>query len=365
MIYVISSVHPLSDSRIYNRQVLSLAKEYEVRFFAQAVEGWQGEVPYEPLRRGKSLGVRLVNICRLLRVSLNREARVIHFHDPELLPVGMLAKLLAGKKIVYDVHENYRKTIRNKEAIPRLFRGMTRILFGFFEDLACRYFDLVLVVTDEMAKQLPGNVHTLKNYPLISFIPPQRQVSQEALKLVYVGLLSQGRGILNMIEEVKECQVPVTFDIIGHFNSPTFRDRAMEAMAGQDNIRYIRSLPYTDFFRRLAEYDVGMMCLLPNPNHITSLPNKMFEYMSMGMAIIASDFPSWREIIGGSDCGILVDPLDSGEISATIAMLDADREKLAEMGRRGQKAYRDKYNWQSQERKLLALYRRMLGDEHD
>lgn len=364
MIYVISSVHPLSDSRIYHRQVLSLAKHYSVKYFAQEVEDWQPkDVAYVPLPRGKQLRVRLGNCWRLLRASLSREARVIHFHDPELLPVGLIAKLF-GKKVVYDVHENYSKTIRHKQSIPKHLRGVICILFKAFENLSCRCFDLVLVVTDELRQHLPGNVHTINNYPHISFTPPVKQLSRGALKLVYVGLITRARGVINMIEAVKKVTVPVTFDIIGHFNSTEFQ-RCVEAeIQGQGNINYVPSIPYSSFFNHLVQYDVGMMCLLPNPNHVTSLPNKLFEYMAMGMAILASDFPIWREILDKSRCGILVDPLDSNAIREAIERLESNREELAQMGSQGQQAYQSRYNWESQEKKLISLYKIILGEEN-
>ena len=247
MIYVISSLHPLSDSRIYHRQVVSLAKHYPVKYFAQAVEGWQGEgIDFVPLARGKNLRIRLKNFWILLRAALSREARVVHFHDPELMAVGLAAKVF-GKKVVYDVHENYPKTIRHKHSIPKPLRGLVSLLFKWLEALCCRCFDLVLVVTDELAECLPGNVHTMKNYPLISFVPPDKEPSQGPLKLVYVGLITRARGILNMIEAVKRVSLPVQFDIIGHFNSEEFKQTVMATLAGAENIKYTPPYSYSEF----------------------------------------------------------------------------------------------------------------------
>ena len=57
MIYVISSVHPISDSRIYYRQVLSLAKQYSVKFYAQEVKDWRPEkIHCVALPAGESCG---------------------------------------------------------------------------------------------------------------------------------------------------------------------------------------------------------------------------------------------------------------------------------------------------------------------
>jgi len=52
-----------------------------------------------------------------------------------------------------------------------------------------------------------------------------------------------------------------------------------------------------------------MVTLHPTPNHLESLPIKMFEYMAAGLPVIASDFPVWRDIVDRFQCGLLVDPL--------------------------------------------------------
>jgi len=58
-------------------------------------------------------------------------------------------------------------------------------------------------------------------------------------------------------------------------------------------------------------------CCFSRYRHVAAQPNKMFEYMAAGLPVIASDFPLWRQIVGGAKCGLLVDLLSAEEIAYT------------------------------------------------
>ena len=87
---------------------------------------------------------------------------------------------------------------------------------------------------------------------------------------------------------------------------------------------------------------------------------KVFQYMAAGIPVVASNFPKWREFIEGNECGLTVDPLNPREIARAVQYLLDYPDQAATMGENGRKAVMEKYNWESESSKLLAVYGSLL-----
>jgi glycosyltransferase involved in cell wall biosynthesis len=86
------------------------------------------------------------------------------------------------------------------------------------------------------------------------------------------------------------------------------------------------------------------------------MPQKIFEYMGAGIPVIASDFPLWKRIMGDAGCGFFVDPLKPAEIAKAIEYVLTHPHEAEEMGRRGQAAVLQHFNWDTEAEKLIQLY---------
>ena len=111
----------------------------------------------------------------------------------------------------------------------------------------------------------------------------------------------------------------------------------------------------------LAQARVGVATLHPDPNYLGSLPTKLFEYMAAGLPVVASNFPLWKEIVEGNKCGLTVNPLDPEEIAHAIEYLINHPDEARRMGENGRQAVLEKYNWETEGKKLLALYEKLLA----
>ena len=86
------------------------------------------------------------------------------------------------------------------------------------------------------------------------------------------------------------------------------------------NVELPGRLDRTEVVALLHDSRVGMVLFQPVANYVEAYPTKLFEYMASELPVVASDFPVWRQIVAGVDCGLLARPTDP------IAVADAMRK---------------------------------------
>ena len=371
---ILSSVHPCFDVRIFQKQARSLSEAgYEVTLVAiadfeeQVVDG----IRVLGLPQPSSRLLRPANWWRILRIALRERADIYHFHDPELLlPVGLI-KLLTRRPIVYDVHENYPQDILTKEWIPGPLRRLVSSIFRVFEDTAVRGVDGVVVVNRHLEGRFEGKARVVRvaNYSRLDrSVNSKRDTDgREAGArpyFVYAGRVSDDRGLhqcLRALESLGEDGAEILCaGRIGHVANGQLR-ALLEHGHTDVPFKYLGLLPYEAIPPLFEGALAGLLCFQPTPNNVLGTPNKLFEYMSAGIPVIASDFPFIREVVAEADCGLLVQPDDIRQIAVAMAHLLHHPHDAARMGENGLRAAREWYNWQVEEKKLLSLYETLLG----
>jgi glycosyltransferase involved in cell wall biosynthesis len=370
-ICILTSVHSPFNARIFHKQAKSLVKAgYEVTLIAQhdkdeAVDG----IKIIALPRPKNRFWRMLGTTwQAFNRARKQKADIYHFHDPELLPIGVLLKLFTKGKIIYDVHENVRWDIITKSWLPKTLRGPFSLVYRLIEKLSFPFLDEIIIAEDSYIKNYKKrkNIIALRNYPVLSYAKRTAEVKALPPTLVYVGGISQARGALELIESVRLLKTKyekVTLTLVGPIYSNSLKERIaklQKELGLQDNVRRVGKIKHQEIYNILSRCNIGMAILHPEPNYIESLPTKLFEYMAAGLPVIASNFPLWKEMVEGNNCGLTVDPLKPAEIAKAVEYLIERPPEARKMGRNGRKAVSEKYNWENEGKKLLALYAYLL-----
>lgn len=358
----LTSVHPPFDTRIFHKECTSLVNHiYKVVLIVNHTqEDVVGNIKIRSLIKPINRSERITKtIWKVLEYAIDEDAYIYHFHDPELIPIGLILKA-KGKKVIYDVHEDVPRQILGKEYIPHISRRIVSKVTESMENFACKYFDAIVTATPYICDRffkLGCNAVNINNYPILSELHiPESNWADKERAVCYVGGIWDKRCIFEMIEAIGSTDARLILG--GKFAFPKQRDKAI-TISGWNHVQEVGHLNRTQVAQTLAKSMAGLVLFHPEPNHINAQPNKMFEYMSAGIPVIASNFPLWKEIIEGNKCGICVDPMDPKAIAKAIQWIVDRPNEAKRMGQNGRKAVEEKYNWENEAEKLKALYKEL------
>lgn len=156
---------------------------------------------------------------------------------------------------------------------------------------------------------------------------------------------------------VETGSMPEDFDIsLALAGSITEQDVQQTISSADRRVNYIGWQSREQVAKLLGRSRAGLVLFHPAPNHVDAMPNKLFEYMSAGLPVIASDFPLWRRIIDDIGCGVVVDPLNPKKIADAVQWILEHPVESEDMGKRGQEAIYERFNWDKEAEKLLMFY---------
>ena len=355
----LTTVHPRTDTRIFRKMCTSLAAAgHDVTLFVadgvgdQLIDG----VRIVDVGRPSSRPARACwTTARIWWRALRSGPDIFHFHDPELIPGG-IAVCLAGRRVVYDIHEYYRDHLRVTASLPRSVSALLASVYGAAERCAALLLDACVVVTPHMQRVLPlRRSIIMENFAGVKeFRPGPIPAAQRPPGVCCVGILSAVRCVGEMVDAAAAAGATLT--LAGKWYPETLRAEVVTrpGWAGAEELGYI------DRGRMQELFDLsraGLLVVDLPGDGVHSSSNKLFEYMAAGLPVIASDIDFAREVIHRHGCGLLVSPpTDSSALAAAIQWILAHPEEADEMGRRGRRAVEAEYSWDREMGALLVLY---------
>lgn len=362
----LATVHPRYDIRIFLKECITLAQHgCDVSIVVADGKGNEVKEGVKIVDAGKKTDGRLSRMTRtvnrIYKKAKELDGDLYHFHDPELIPVGLKLKRY-GKKIIYDAHEDYSEDILTKEWIPtRIIRKIVVEVFNRIERNAVKKFDGVITATPRIRQKFENqNINTLdiNNYPILN-APTIRKTKQigKSRNVAYIGTIGIRYGIIESVSALSFTDS--TLILAGKFYNTRDYDLATSTK-GWERVDYRGQVDRSEITTILSESVAGLVLYHPGPNHDYSQPNKLFEYMAAGLPVIGSNFSLWKEIIEKNECGICVNPLNPIEIAAAINWVLQNPSAAASMGRNGLNAVLEKYNWEVESQKLVRFYEELL-----
>lgn len=359
--------HAAKDIRIFLKECRTLAADgYDVTYITSSKHDECGVEIADGVKLVKLAVAEKRGICRVKRFlydvyreAIKQDADVYQIHEYVLIPVANRL-IRHGKRVIYDTHENYTIQLSSHLLAPKWVRSIAKLFIASYErHLIRKCVGLICAVPNEYGRLKKLNKHNLllHNYPLLisSNVKKEDYLSRPKCAC-YTGIISNDRGAECMIKGLGTAESrlllagPVTDDYL----------ITLQSLENWKNVEYYGTLSRQDMEIKVWNRSVaGVVMFAQTESYMESVPNKLYEYMSAGLPVIASDFPMWRTFFAEHQCGILVEPMNPEALWKAFKVLTNDPEYAFRLGQNGVKAINNELNWNSEAKKLLAFYKNL------
>jgi len=364
------------DPRVYHEARTLVNNGYEVRIIAwdreatlpknATIDGIKIERIHVKSIYGRGTGQLFFVMAFWIQVfirAMQKDFDIIHCHDFNTLPIGLLIGKLRRKKIIFDAHESYCEMLE-----ANVSSKLKKIMYAV-EGVLIKHIDLLITVGEILETEykrrganttcVVGNWKSLSEYCIKpeEIISARKQMNiSDRLVVTYIGYLINGRGIFQFIDAVKMNNS--IFAIIG--------GKGELAPAIEKQVKNVENILYLGFVNpdRIPFYtalsDVIYYGLEGKEiNDRYSAPNKLFEALATGKAIITGNYGEIAKIVQQENCGLVVNSITAENINNASSTI-SQNGTLSRFQSNAKAAAMKKYNWANAEKTLLSCYKNLL-----
>jgi len=298
----------------------------------------------------------------LAKILARESVDVAIVRDLRLAPATILAGRRAGIPVVMDSGENHPAHVAalGKQRLGHYIIRNTRLVAAL-ERWCVRRADEVWVVAEANRRRLAAmarvgiTIRLIRNVPDLDAVPgsrPQRAARGTRMRLVYLGILDNLRGLDMLLQAVAKTK-DVELVLVGDGSERAGLESQARALGIDARVRFRGWVSGPARFQELWAADVGVIPHRVNHLSQTTEPNKLFDYMSCELPVLSTPLDPVRAVLEEERCGTIADFAPDAWAAAIVA-LAADPAERAAMGARGRRAVLERYNWERESRQLLA-----------
>lgn len=282
------------------------------------------------------------NLDRYVSNKLKAGDVIYGYEDSSLASFEKLKKLGNGT-CIYDLPIGYWRAMRELLEEERLRRPeWASTLTGFKDtdekvarkDRELQMADLIYVAssfTRQTLQSYPGKLASVKvipyGFPPVYSNRQYRTLSKgDKLKLLFVGGLSQRKGIANVFEAVDALE-NVSLTVIGR--KPVTDCKPLNDSL--ENHRYIESLAHSDILEEMRTHDILLF-----PSLFEGYGLVITEAMSQGTPVITTTRTCGADFIVDGINGWLVEPGNTQSIIDKLKIISDDPSQIQELGKNAQ-----------------------------
>ncbi|MCF8267094.1 MAG: glycosyltransferase family 4 protein [Ignavibacteriales bacterium] len=307
-------------------------------------------------------------ILRAVWLVIKYRPDFIHAHDLPMMPLGVILKILTGKPLIFDMHENYPEALRyfnKKGMLNKIFKNPA--LAALLEKFSIIFADIIISVVSENTERLkaqgvaPDTLREVSNtVDLETFIVGGETAGIKEFEgkqiIIYSGTVGYERGLEIPVEAMKYLRRSfpnAALAIVGEGTAIPFLKETAVQHGVQDMVMFLAWPGHDQIGKYISTAEICIISQPSNPFINTTIPHKLFEYMAAGKPIIVSDAKPLKRIIEETGAGEF---FVSGDAKSFALAASEMLQSTSKYGDKGLAAVRSKYNWKNDEAELLAIY---------
>lgn len=282
--------------------------------------------------------------------------------EPDSADVGVKLARSLGGKAVFDIHEVYHEDML-KGRVPTLLQPVLGRLVKWKLSQICRKSDLIIgagvtriTPYESIARRSMVVRHCLSR--ALADLPGATPFdgSRDFVRIIH-GKASLSQGTRQMMEAAAclrqnggpTVRLLMFRSFLGSEGFGIAEATALASRLGiEDLIEWHDLVPFHEMFRLMRTCDIGTITYTRQMG-MNSMPNRLFEYMAMGLPMIVPNYASELvPILAETKCGILVETEDSKLLAKAIADICSDTAAAKAMGAAGRRAFQQRFNMETE-----------------
>ena len=315
--------------------------------------------------RHDRIAFRLVapSFAVLLREAAKYEADIYYANDLNTLPIALALCRRRNTRLIYDAHEIYQE---ETNTIPPALKEAIRHV----ERAGAARAGAWITVSNAIATYLASSYDlpppaVVRNLPeAVADLEPSAVPDSGPLRVLYhsANLALQGRQLQDLVDAVSGLNGQVTLTLRGNLTSRRAEELRAYLSEKLAPAQWTLMPPtnYQDLIREGSRHDIGVVLNSDrNLNERLTLPNKIFEYMMSGLAVLAYRTPSVAEVIESGPFGVVTPTNTVDGLRNGLRTLTENRSELSRTKQRCRRAALETYNWSRERTKLVELVTRL------
>lgn len=294
-----------------------------------------------------------------LEYLIHSRCDAILANDWESLPVAEKAARLLGSKLVFDAHEYAPLQFENKLIWRLFFRGAIVYFIKKYSHWIDRAFTVSPAISERYRQEFGFESVLLLNAPEIVPIP-ERDVDFEHVRLVHHGLAIRHRKLEGMIRALALSHRRFSLHFILMDRDRRYLDELKQLAEESAPGRVVFHDPIRpeEMVHRISEYDIGFCYIYPsNYNYKICLPNKFFDSIAAGLAVLIGPSPAMVQFVQEYQAGWVAPSFEPKDVAETLNQITKD--ELVKRRLASREAAK-KINAATEMRKLVQVFNRLL-----